>query len=686
MAEYRKASDDKKAQEVLAEAREEYSDDLAAWSENRNQGLNDLRFGMGEQWPIEIANQRQREGRPCLTINLQPSFIRQVVNEGRQNRPQIKVRPVDNNADVQTAKIFDGLIRHVESSSDADIAYDTALDSACRTGMGFFTIDVDYAYDDSFDQEIQFGRVGNPFAVVFDGESTAGDSSDWRRAFITELMDRDDFERMYPGADGGGFEGDDKVNPWCSENQVRLAQYWKKEEVERKVLLMSNGEVVDAERYEDPEVMEVFQMAGVVPTQERLTKSCNIIKRIISGQEILGETKWRGNIIPVIPVYGEEINLEGRRYFRSLIHDGKDAQRMFNYWRTTATELLALTPKAPWIAPKGAFKTDANKWATVNTQTWGTLEYDGAVPPQKQPFDQVPTGVLQEAINAADDMKRIIGIHDASLGVPGDEISGKAIRYRKHQADTSVYHFIDNLNRGIRCGGRVLIDLIPQVYSGPRIIRILGIDGKPQNVALSPPGQAQQVQPPQGFDRVYDITQGHYDLVVEAGPSYATRREESVESILSFISAFPASAPILGDMVAKMSDWPEHEEVAARLETLLPPNIQAQIKGQPPPPPQIPPEVMMAQQKAQADLQISMQKAQQAAQLEAQKAQNQQEREVLQAKADIQVEQMRAQAAMQIDREKAQLDFELARQKAQLEIDLELMKFQHVAQSRPVLQ
>lgn len=677
--------DDSKDDEILTEAREAYADDLAAWSLVRNDGLEDLKFGKGEQWPIEIANARANEGRPCLTVNLQPAFIRQVVNEARQNRPQIKIRPVDSKADVQTAKIAEGLVRHIESASDADVAYDTALEGAARTGMGFFMIDVDYAYDDTFDQDIVFRRISNPFSVVFDGQSTAADSSDWRRCHVTELIDREDFERMYPKAQTGMFDGDDKVNPWCDGDQVRISQYYQKIEEEREVVLMSTGAVVPVDEMKKADVNALFQQIGATVVQQRKIRSCKIIKRLITGREVLGESTWAGSIIPVIPVFGEEVNVEGRRHFHSLIHDGKDAQRMFNYWRTTATELLALAPKAPWIGPKGAFKTDAGKWGSVNQKSYAVLEYDGSVPPTRQPFDQVPVGVLQEAVNAADDMKRIIGIHDASLGVPGDEISGKAIRYRKHQADTSVYHFTDNLNRGIRCGGRVLLDLIPQVYSGPRIVRILGLDGKTDMVALGPQGS----QPPSPeFQAVYDLTVGKYDLVVEAGPSYATRREEAVENLTAFITAFPPAAPILGDMVAKMSDWPEHEEVGKRLETLLPPAIQAQINGQPPPPPQDPPEVQAAKAKAQADavlgqqrLQGEMQAKQQQAQLdwqlEQQAAENRRRLEEQQAMADIAVMNRKAEAEMALKEREAELKFRLMEREMEIATRLKMAQTMH---------
>lgn len=676
--------DDSDDDDILTEAREAYAEDLAAWSVVREEGLEDLRFGKGEQWPSQVATQRELEGRPCLTINLQPAFIRQVVNEGRQNRPQIKVRPVDSYADPQKAKIFEGLIRHIESSSDADVAYDTGLDAAARTGMGFFMIDVDYAYDDTFDKDIMFRRIANPFSVVFDAASTAADSSDWCRCHVTELIDRPLFEKLYPNANAAGFDGDDMVNPWLTTDQVRLSQYYQKVEVDRKVVRLSNGMVVGADEMADPEVNAMLQANGIQVLGERVAKSCKIVKRLITGREVLAETEWYGSIIPVIPVFGEEINVEGRRYFHSLIHDGKDAQRELNYWNTTATELLALTPKAPWIGPKGAFKTDAQKWGTANTKTWDFIEYDGATPPSRMPFDGVPAGVLQQAVIAADNMKRIIGIHDASTGMYGDEVSGeasgKAIRYRKHQADTSVYHFTDNLNRAIRCAGRVCIDLIPQVYSGPRIVRILGLDGKPQPVALGPEGS----QPPEGFDAVYDLSVGKYDLVVEAGPSYATRREEAVESITAFIQAYPAAAPILGDMVAKMSDWPEHEEVGQRLETLLPPAIQAQIKGEPAPPPEPPPEVQAMQAKAAADIEIQRQDAVFKRDQAREDAIHRNDLERMQAEADMAVNAQRATQERELMQKKADLQFELMEKEMLLKAALAAR--QAAQQSTPEIQ
>jgi hypothetical protein len=276
-------------------------------------------------------------------------------------------------------------------------------------------------------------------------------------------------------------------------------------------------------------------------------------------------------------VYGDEVNIEGRRHLRSLVRDAKDPQRMFNYWRTTSTELVALAPRAPFIGPKGAFKTDADKWATANTDNHAYIEFDGATPPARQEFAGVPAGALQEALNASDDIKSILGLFDASLGAASNETSGRAILARQREGDVSTFHFVDNLSRAIRHAGRILIDLIPHVYSQPRIVRVLGPGGEPATVAVNQP--AGQPGAPSAMQAVYDLGAGKYDLTVEAGPSFTTRREEAANQMLELIRAFPQAAPVLGDLLAKNLDWPGAEEIAQRLKTLLPPQLQGQAQG-----------------------------------------------------------------------------------------------------------
>lgn len=560
--------------EILSEAREAFALAADAEAENRREALDDLRFArLGEQWPERVRCERELEGRPCLTINRLPAFIRQVVNDARQNKPAIAVHPVDSGADPETAEVFNGLIRHIEQSSDAEVAYDTALDFAVTSGIGYFRINTRYATDDAFDQDIVVERVANPFSIYGDPESVAADSGDWNLAFVVDSLPRAAFEARWKGADAVDWTGEREAGAHPDGPRVTVAEYWRRERVERTILALSDGQAIEEGAYKAQKAM--FDALGVkVVGRPRTVASHKVVQRILSGAEVLETVEWAGRFIPIVPVYGEELMVDGRRRLRSLVRDAKDPQRMFNYWRSISTELVALAPRTPFIGRKGAFDTDSAKWATANTQSHAYIEYDGPEPPMRQGYAGVPAGALQEAMNASDDMKSIMGLYDASLGARSNETSGRAIMARQREGDVSTFHYIDNLSRAIRHAGRILIDLIPRVYGTARVVRVLGADGAAQSVGVAPAGQGAEALKAVG--RVYDLGAGKYDLTVRSGPSFTSRREEAATQMIELIRAYPAAAPLVGDLLARNLDWPGADEIAQRLSALLPPQARGQ--------------------------------------------------------------------------------------------------------------
>jgi hypothetical protein len=593
---------------LLKRARDMFSRCKDAEDHNRQTAQDDIRFArLGEQWPAEIVEQRKRESRPCLTINRLPAFIRQVVNDARQNKPSIRVHPADSAADPETAEIINGLIRNIEYTSDADVAYDTGVECAVTGGFGYWRVDLDYSYDDSFDLDIKIGRISNPLSVYGDPNSTAADSSDWNVAFVTEVLSNEEFKLRYPDASHVDWEDTDAwsgADDW-HDNGILVAEWWEREEVESVIYKTVDGIVLSQERIETDEDIQGGIESGMIQFQtdrsgqpiKRTVKSHKVTQRIISGLEVLETNEWPGRYIPIIPVYGDEIVVDGKRHFRSLVHDAIDPQRMFNYWRTTSTELVALAPRVPFIGPEGAFDADPEKWASINTRSHGFVEYsrDSVAPPQRQPLDAGPAaGALQEAMLASDDMKSIIGLYDASLGARSNETSGRAIMARQREGDVSTFHFIDNESRAIRHTGRVVIDLIPSVYNTERIIRVLGEDGNEKQVKIN--GEYQKIddktgqpmrEPVQGPDgqpmrdedgnelmravmALHDLSAGKYDLTVTTGPSFTTRREEAAFQMTEMMRALPASAPIIGKHLAKNLDWPGADEIAEELEAMMP--------------------------------------------------------------------------------------------------------------------
>jgi len=669
--------------DLLKDAKDAFTEAADASDENRQTALDDVRFArLGKQWPDNIVKQRERDGRPCLTINKLPAFIRQVVNDARQNKPSIKVHPADSGADPETAEVINGLIRNIEYTSSADVAYDTGVECAVSSGVGYWRVVMDYAYDDSFDMDLQIKRVLNPFSVYGDPHSTEADSSDWDSAFVVERLTKADFEAQYRDAAKVDWDDADWASagePWRTENEVMVAEWWRRERKDRKILLFQDARdgsmhVYGADQIaEDEDFQQIQQFLEF--RQERMTKSHQVTQHIMTGAEILKSEPWPGRYIPIIPVYGDEFDIKGKRYYRSLIHSAKDAQRSFNYWRTASTELVALAPRVPFIGPKGAFDSDMERWMTANTRNHPFLEYDPVpaavnTPPQRQPMDTgVAAGALQEALNASDDMKAIVGMYDASLGARSNETSGKAILARQREGDISTFHFIDNMARAIRHTGRILIDLIPHVYSAERVVRVIGEDGSEENKKINAPYQVQDPksgqpinQPVMGQDgqpmqdeagnplikpvmALHDLTAGKYDLTVTTGPSYTTQREEAAAQMTEMIRAFPQAAAIVGPELAKNLDWPGADEIAKKLEQMasgqLPPEVQQQIEE----------GKKKLQQQAEEIQNLKSDQQQAAAKIEADK-----QIAVMKIQADMEIERIKIDAQKEIEAYKAQLN------------------------------
>jgi hypothetical protein len=611
--------------ELLAEAKEEFERCSTSGDENRRTAVDDIKFArLGEQWDNDILAQRKADNRPALVINKMPAFIRQVVNDSRQNKPQISVSPVDDHADPETADVFAGIIRNIESVSSADVAYDWGVECAATNGFGFWRISIGYAYDTAFDLDVKIERIINPLSVYGDPNSTAADSSDWDVAFVTDRMGKAEFKRKYSGKSETDFDatawGECKGTDWLNDDGVLIAEWWRREEVEKEIVLLSDGRVFDAEELaNNPDLQVAMASGSIVEKARRTITAKKVTQTIMSGAEILeGPTEFPGCYIPIVPVYGEEIVVEGKRYFRSLIHSAKDAQRNFNVWRSASTELVAQAPRVPYIGEEGAFDADDN-WAKANSTSLPFLEYSkGKQMPVRQPLDVGPAAsVLQEAMNASDDMKAIIGMYDASLGARSNETSGKAIMARQREGDVSTFHFIDNVSRAIRHTGRILIEVIPKVYSKARVMRLMGEDGTPESRPINQqyPKKDEQGQPvtepqvdetgnpvvDQNGDPImtavlamHDLSVGRYDVSVKSGPSFTSRREEAAAQMTEFVRSFPQAAPVIGDLLASYLDWPGADQIAERLKTINP--VLQQQQGPAPIPPELQQQIEQGKQ------------------------------------------------------------------------------------------
>ena len=591
---------------------------MAAYSDTREDELDDLRFMAGSpdnqwQWPADVLATRGAvqgqtiNARPCLTINKLPQHVRQVTNEQRQNRPSGKVIPADDNADVQVAEVFNGVVRHIEYMSDADVAYDTACDNQVTYGEGYLRLLTEYCNEETFDQDIRIGRVRNAFSVYMDPtiQDPCGADAQW--CFVTEDILKDEYERQFPDAtpistlqmQGVGNAG---LSAWLQEDTIRIAEYFYYAYERATLRLYPDNQTAFRGTPKDKQLLALF--GNPIRTREVYRKKVMWMKT--NGFDVLDEREWPGKWIPVVRVIGNEWEVDGQLYISGLVRNAKDAQRMYNYWTSQEAEMLALAPKAPFIGYGGQFEGYETQWKTANTTNWPYLEVnpdvtDGAgavLPlPQRAPPPLPQTGLIQAKMGAADDIKGTTGQYDASLGMQGNERSAKAITAREKQGDVGTYHYVDNLARAIRHITRQIVDLIPKIYDTQRIARIIGVDGEVSMVKFNPdqPEPVKEIRDPMSgavIDKIYNPGVGTYDVMVTTGPGYMTKRQEALDAMSQILQTNPQLWSVAGDLFIKNMDWPGAQEMADRFKKILDPKVLSQGDQSP--------EMMAAQQQIEA--------------------------------------------------------------------------------------
>lgn len=556
----------------------------AAEAINRKNALDDLLFRSGEQWPEDIKASRTIDKRPCLTINKVNTFVHQITNEQRQNRPAINISPIGDKGDPETAKMLKGLIRQIERLSHADIAYDTGFESAVSIGWGFWRVTTEYESEKTFNQVLKLERIRNAMRVYIDPDHQMPTGQDMEWAFITDLVPRAEFKETWPDADTvewqEGSIGDE--NKWCTQTHVRIAEYFYYDTEMRSLLALASGHI----GWEDelaPEIAAQIKANPKIVLKRREVP----VKRVkwckLTCKEILEENDWPGKWIPIVKCTGNEYDIEGELSLQGLVRAMKDPQRMYNFWCTSETELIALAPKAPWIMEEGQVEGYENRWREANTKSLPYLLYRAtsvsgkpAPPPQRQQFAAPPAGVLQAKIGAAQDMQAVTGVRwDATMQERMNDESGKALRELKRVGDIGNFHYVDNLARSLKFTGEILIDLIPKIYDTRRVLMILREDDSEEQVTIDPnlPQAHQQQTEGDNVKLLYNPGVGEYAVAVTIGPSFSTKRQEASDSMLQFMAAIPNSAPLIADLVAKNQDWPGAEEIYARLQATLPPGV-----------------------------------------------------------------------------------------------------------------
>lgn len=591
--------------DILAAARDRMAEAYTGDESNRGEASQDLRFIIGKgQWPEDVRSAREAEGKPCLTVNAMPQYLRQVTAQIRGMNPGIKVSPSDQIATKDTAEILEGIIRHIEVKCDAASVYEGAAESAAACGIGHWRVRTDYCHEFTFDQEILIEPIYNPFSVFIDPLAKHPTRKDARYCFIAEDMSKEEFSRLYPKATAADITSDHKIpgyEYWCGSDTVTVAEYFWIEMEMVKIGLLPDGQIVENPK---PPLQYVKERMADVPRVKWA--------KVTAHDVLEGPIDIPGKFIPVFTVTGEEIHLGTERYRSSVVRYAKDPQMLYNYARSVNAEVVALQPKAPYVITAKQVAGLETFWAEANSSNRPYLPYNpdpDAPPPQRATPPVSSSGLMNEIQLAAEDLKRTTGIYDAALGARSNETSGVAIKERKMEAQNSNSVYADNLIKAIRHCGRVIVDMIPHVYDTRRAIQIVGTDEQEKQVVIN-----EMMMSDAGPVRVNDIRSGRYDVNISVGPSYTTKRQEASDGMMEFLRVVPNAGAITADLVAGAQEWPDADKFAERLKKTLPPGIVEQED------PQAQQQAMMAQQAQMAAQQQREELAKIMAEIEMRKA------------------------------------------------------------------
>lgn len=578
-------------QALLSLAHERFSKVRTVEAEWRRDASEELNFVSGRHWRDE--EKAARKDRPCLVFDRISPSISQVTNDARQSQIEGRFTAVGGGADQKTAEILQGLSRNIDQDSGADVAYMTAYEYAVKIGRGWWRINIEYEDGDSFEQKILITRIANPFSVYPDPAAEQWDYSDMRFAFITEDLDRSIFKELYPDSLAGSLTdytgiGDTVRDEWFPKGAVRVAEYWWVEIQETKIAQLSDGRVVPVD--------EVPEGLYIVNTRKKRTRIVH--QALITGSEVLSESVWPGQWIPLVPVLGREIIKDGRRTLGGMIRPAMDSNLMFDYIASKIAEGFGLSALSQFLVAQGQLDGLEQRWADANRLASPYLEYKttdaqgNQVPAPQRITPQINMGELSAGLRIfSDATKADLATFDASLGAPGPEQSGRAILARQREGDNAHFNYHDNLRRSMRHSTKIELDLFPHIYSEARMITILDPDGNSKSVMVNAPTIYQ------GLETIFRVGKDHigasrYDVTLGSGRSYASRREQAAEQLPALAQAMPIIGQRAPDLVIMGTDLPGKELIAERIR---PPDIQQDQDGQP----VIPPQAMqtMAQQQ-----------------------------------------------------------------------------------------
>lgn len=568
------------------------------WEGNfRRSFEQDVRFANGDadnrwQWEDAMLQARDADAAPSMTINMTLIHCLLIQNDIKKNPPAIMVRPTGGGATAKSAEINGGLIREISRASDATNIYLKASETLIQGGVGYWRVLTEYEDENSFDQVIRIRSVRNAMCVAMDPEAKEPSGADANWGIIFEDVKNDDLKEEYEkykdqiGATNAVSMTGQNRTDWVNEDHTRVAEWYQREKFEDQLLgyeIEGQPQTAFMSEIEDKDILQ--RILADVNTQKRKVTRTKICWYKIFGDKIVDYREVPGRkYIPIVRVVGQETIINGQLDRKGMVRNLKDPQRNMNYWVSAGAMQVALQTNIPWVGPAKAFE-NIKQWETANRARYAYLPYnhlddngDPIPEPKRTPPPILAPAYISGIQIASQQFKDISGQHEATQGKPGQEVSGVAIDSRKVQGETATYHFPSALAQGVAHTGRIIVDMIPQVYDTKRMIRISNLDLSQTDVQVDPnaPQAHQEGEKPDEENAtiaVWNPAIGRYEVEAEAGPDYATQREWTVDTMGKILAQNKDLWTIVGDLFVENMDFPGAEEMAERIRRTINPAV-----------------------------------------------------------------------------------------------------------------
>jgi hypothetical protein len=562
---------------------------IEAWQTQYQLSISEINFlSPANQWPEDAK--AARVGKPTIASDRLNAQVKQICNQQRDNRPAICYHAVNNQANADVANIWQGIARHVEVQSKADLAYDTGFEHAVQGGIGFLRLMTEYK-PGTFDQRMKIVTVPNPFMVYIDPSFAEVDGSDIRYAFVMDLMSEDEFKEEY----GESNLGNKSFQSWAQiasrfpewfdmeTKATMVIEYYEKTHEKYTLCKLKSGKVMDKADCTEKQLKQIAKDPDGKPIERDDYRPVVKWYKLCAPGEILEETEWIGDDIPIIPIFGDIILDNGNRVYSGLVRNTKEEQVMLNTIKTVILEMIARSPKNPWLVAEGSIDDHKDEWASVNVLDLPYLTFktkvegdDNPLPmPQRQTAEAPIQNMMAVAQMLENDIKATSAIFDPTLGEKmANDQSGIAIKALQNAGNVAHYNFSDNLTRALRVLGKQMLDVGRKIMTEPEVIHILGIGDNHQMVGVNGADQPEDGGELAAMGKVFDLSVGEYDVTVDSGPSYQTKRQENLNMLTQLAMKNPAISNYCMDLIVGLMDFPESTELRKRLEKLLPPALQ----------------------------------------------------------------------------------------------------------------